>query len=75
MVTATKELPWLGMDRSAVDALRQSLAVDLSAPTRIAYYRFPNAEALYSFLDEDTEVRLNGKSIQLPAHTVLWLPR
>ncbi|MBI5280173.1 MAG: hypothetical protein HY858_00720 [Candidatus Solibacter usitatus] len=70
-----KELPWLNMSREQVDALRGSLGVDLSAPLGIAYYRFGGAEAFYSFRDEDAEVRLRGKPVRVPAHSMVWVKR
>lgn len=68
-----KELAWLDMDRPSVDALRKSLGVELSAPTRIAYYRFGRDEALYSFRDDGVTVHLRGKPVQVPAHQLVWI--
>jgi len=68
-----KELPWVDMSREQADALRKSLGVELSAPTRIAYYRFGRDEALYSFRDEDVEVMLNGRKLTVPAHALVWV--
>jgi hypothetical protein len=68
-----KELAWLDMSREQVDALRRSLDVRLSAPVRIAYYRFGRDEALYSFRDEDVTVQLRGKSLVVPAHAMVWV--
>ncbi|MBL8234905.1 MAG: hypothetical protein JNL98_40770 [Bryobacterales bacterium] len=70
-----KELAWLGMERQKLDKLRKNLGVDLSAPARIAYYQFGREETLYSFLDEDTAVRLRGRKVQLPAHGIVWVRR
>ncbi len=67
-----KELAWVDMNRGQADALRKSLGVELSAPTRIAYYRFGRDEALYSFRDEDVEVILNGRKLTIPAHALVW---
>jgi hypothetical protein len=67
-----KELPWLDMSRDRVDALRQSLGVELSAPVRIAYYRFGRDEALYSFRDDSVTVRLRGKAVHVPAHALVF---
>lgn len=67
-----KRIPWLDMDRAQVDAIRKNLGIDFSAPTRIAYYRFGADEALYSFRDEDTNVVLRGKTIKVPAHSLVW---
>jgi hypothetical protein len=67
-----KELAWLDMSREQVDALRKSLNVELSAPTRIAYYRFGRDEALYSFRDDDVTVQLRGKPVSVPAHSMVW---
>jgi hypothetical protein len=70
-----KELAWMQMSRESADALRKSLGVDLSAPPGIAYYQFGDWEALYSFLDEDVTVRLRGKTVKAPAHTLVWIRR
>jgi hypothetical protein len=67
-----KELAWVDMSREQADALRKSLGVGLSAPTRIAYYRFGRDEALYSFRDDDVEVVLNGRKLTVPAHALVW---
>jgi hypothetical protein len=67
-----KELAWLDMSREQADTLRKSLGVELSAPPRIAYYRFGNDEALYSFRDDDVAVQLNGKTLRIPAHSIVW---
>jgi hypothetical protein len=67
-----KELAWVDMSREQADALRKSLGVGLSAPTRIAYYRFGRDEVLYSFRDEDVEVVLNGRKLMVPAHALVW---
>jgi len=67
-----KELPWLDLERAQADALRRSLGVDLSAPTRIAYYRIGGDDILYSFRDEDASILLNGRTIQVPAHSLVW---
>jgi hypothetical protein len=68
-----KRISWLDLERAQADALRESLGVELSAPTRIAYYRFGREEALYSFRDEDVEVKLKGKPIVAPAHSLVWI--
>ncbi len=70
---APKELAMMKMSREEADALRKSIGVPLSAPGGIAYYRFGNDEAFYSFLDADTEVRLRGKAIRVPAHSLTWV--
>ena len=70
-----KELAWLDMSRNEADELRRSLGVELSAPTRIAYYRFGREEALYSFRDGEATVRLKGKTVHVPAHTLVWVGR
>jgi len=70
-----KELAWLNMGRRQVDELRRSLGVRLSAPTHIAYYRFGQDEALYSFRDEDATVRVNGRTVNVPAHAMVWVGR
>ncbi len=67
-----KELSWIDMPRERVDALRKSLGVELSAPPRIAYYRFGRDEAFYSFRDEDAVVTLNGSRVNVPAHEFVW---
>lgn len=68
-----KELPSLDMDQATADRLRLSLGVELSAPTRIAYYRFGRDEALYSFRDDDVTVKVRGKAIRVPAHGLVWV--
>ena len=70
-----KELAWLNMPREEVDRLRKTLGVGLSAPTRIAYYRFGPDEALYSFRDDDVIVGVNGKTVKVPAHALVWVTR
>lgn len=70
-----KELAWLDMSRKEVDELRRSLGVELSAPTHIAYYRFDQDEALYSFRDDDVTVRVRGKTVKVPAHAIVWVGR
>lgn len=70
-----RELAMMRMPREEADALRKKLGVELSAPVGIAYYRFGNDEAFYSFLDADTEVRLRGKAIKVPAHALHWVKR
>jgi len=68
-----KEIAWLDLERAQIDALRESLGVELSAPTRIAYYRFGRDEAIYSFRDEDVDVVLKGKNVKVPAHSLVWV--
>lgn len=70
-----KELAGLDMERHKLDQLRAGLGVDLSAPARIAYYQFGREEALYSFLDEDVTVRLRGRNVKVPAHSIVWVRR
>jgi hypothetical protein len=70
-----KELAWMEMSEEKADALRASLGVDLAGPARIAYYRFGRMEALYSFLDTPARVRVNGKAVLVPAHSMVWLDR
>lgn len=70
-----KEPAWLDMPREKADALRKSLGVDLSAPPRIAYYRFGQEEAFYSFLDADAQVTLRGRAVKAPAHSLVWVER
>lgn len=67
-----KELAMMKMPRAEADALRKKLGVELSAPVGIAYYRFGDDEAFYSFLDADTDVQLRGKTIRVPAHSLQW---
>ncbi len=67
-----KQISWLDMDRAQVDALRKSLGVNLSAPTRIAYYRIGRDEALYNFRNEEVTVVLQDKKIRVPAHSLVW---
>ena len=70
-----RELAMMRMPREEADALRKKLGVELSAPVGIAYYRFGNDEAFYSFLDAGTVVRLRGKAIKVPAHAFQWVKR
>ncbi len=68
-----KELAMMKMPREEADALRKKVGVDLSAPVGIAYYRFGDDEAFYSFLDTDTEVQLRGKTVRVPPHALQWV--
>ncbi len=69
-----KELAWMkNMTREQADALRKSLGVKLSGPTEIAYYRFGTDEAFYSFRDEDVKMKLKGKTVKVPAHSIVWV--
>lgn len=67
-----KELAMMRMPQAEADAIKKKLGVELSSPVGIAYYRFGEDEAFYSFLDSDVEVRLRGQKIQVPAHSLKW---
>jgi hypothetical protein len=58
------------------DALRKDLLeplrLRLSGPTGIAWSVFDAGQCLYSFRDEPTRVRFNGKTVEVPAHGWLW---
>lgn len=72
-VLPPKELAWPDMSREQADELRKSLGVGLSAATRIAYYRFGQDEALYSFRDDDMAVQLKGRTVKVSAHAIVWV--
>lgn len=68
-----KELPWLDMPRKEADRLRKSLGVQLSAPTRIAYYRFGPDDVFYSFRGDNTALSMEGMTVLVPAHGMVWV--
>lgn len=70
---APKELPFMKMSQQEVDALRNNLGVELSGPSDVAYYRFGNEEAFYSFRDRPSEMKLRGKKVRVPAHSFVWV--
>jgi hypothetical protein len=72
---APKEVGWVDMPQAKVDALRKSLGLAFSAPTRIAWLRLDGLDVLYSFRDEAATVKLDGAAIAVPAHSLVLRPR
>jgi len=69
-----KPLGWTRLPEAAANRLRRALleplGVTLEGPARVAFYDFGALRCLYNFQDETVLIRLNGRSIKVPAHQV-----